>query len=207
MTAAILDVPQGDLGPLDPEHFVQLRQSRRRAKKIRGAVRFASISGWTTLLAGLLALPFAIGDGTVLALALALCAVGYHELALRKSLRRLDRGAPGALALNQVILAVVIIAYAAWQLVKATTGEGALSSAFAADPAIAAEPQLANITESLASLERTVMLAIYGGLIAGTVLMQGLGVRYYMSRRKHLCTFIAETPPWVLTLHRTGVMG
>ncbi|MEQ8769613.1 MAG: hypothetical protein RIB60_03780 [Phycisphaerales bacterium] len=206
MSVLTKDTPAGDLGPLSPEHFVQLRQSNRRARKLRGASRFASVSGWTTMFAGILTLPFAIGNGTLLALALALCAIGYHELALRRSLRKLEASAPGMLALNQLLLAGVLIGYAVWKLLNAEGGAGMISTAFA-DPAIANEPALANLTTQMESLQQTVVYGIYGGLILAVALVQGLAIRYYLSRRRHLRQFVSETPAWVITLHRAGVMG
>jgi len=206
MSVLTKDGPAGDLGPLSPEHFVQLRQSTRRARKLRGAARFASMSGWTTLVAGILTLPFAIGNGTLLALALALCAIGYHELALRRSLRKLEWSAPGMLALNQLLLGGVLVGYAAWKLANTGDGAGLISSAFA-DPAIASEPALANITSQMESLQQTVVFGVYGGMILAVAIVQGLAIRYYLSRRKHLRKFVSETPAWVITLHRAGVMG
>ncbi len=206
MSAMIKDLPEGDLGPLSPEHFVQLRQSNRRSRKLRATARFASISGWTTLVAGVATLPFALGNGVLFALAIALCGIGYHELALRGSLRRLDSSALGMLAFNQGVLACVIIAYAVWKLMHADGAPIGLPSAFA-DPAIANEPALANLNQSVESLQRTVLYAVYGGLIAATALVQGFAISYYLGRRRHLRRFLSETPAWVLTLHRGGIFA
>lgn len=212
MTPGVVDIPEGQLGPLDPEHFVQLRQAHRRARTLRRAERFAGFSGWTTFSIGLCALPFALGDGTALAIGIALVAVGYHELALRRRLRMLDRGAPAALAVNQLIMAAAIIAYAAWHLLDAL-GPGIIGPATAsAAPAVAGDPQVDELLAgagmpSMASMTRMLEVGLYASLIAGTIVFQGLAARYYHSRRKHMSAFLAETPGWVITLHRAGVMA
>jgi len=197
-------------GPLSPEHIVQLRQAHRKAKKLHRARRVAGTSGWTTLLLGVSMLPFGLGDSMTLALGVAFIAVGYHELALRPRLGQLDRGAPMSLAMNQVILGVLIIAYAAWQLVHGLTPtDPGPASALASDPAIANDPQLADLaglSETMEHLTKMVNLGVYGGLILGTLLVQGLTARYYASRRKHLDRFLAETPGWIINLHRARVL-
>ncbi|MEZ6317819.1 MAG: hypothetical protein R3B49_03550 [Phycisphaerales bacterium] len=198
------------LGPLSPEHVVQLRQAHRKAKKLHRARRIAGTSGWTTLLLGVCALPFGLADAMTLALGVAFIAVGYHELALRPRLSQLDRGAPMTLAMNQVILGIIIIAYAVWQLIQglSPTDPGP-ASALASDPAFASDPQLAQLaglSDTMERLTKMVNLGVYGGLIAGTLLVQGLTARYYASRRKHLDRFLAETPGWIINLHRARVL-
>lgn len=212
MTPGAVDIPDGQLGPLEPQHFVQLRQAHRRARKLRRAERFATFSGWTTFLIGLCALPFALGDGTALAIGIALVAVGYHELALRRKLRMLDRGAPTALAVNQLIMAAAIVVYAAWHLLAARAPGIAGPATASAAPAVTGDPQVDELLATsgmpdMAAMTRLLEVGLYGGLIAGTIVFQGLAARYYHSRRKHMNAFLAETPGWVITLHRAGVMA
>lgn len=209
MTAVAAEQHAG-LGPLSPEHIVQLRQAHRRAKKLHRARRAASFNGWVTLVLGITALPFGLGDSITLALAVALIAVGYHELALRPRLSQLERAAPWSLAMNQLVLAAIIIAYASWKLVTGLQHvDAGPASALASDPAIAGDPQLAELaglSDTMERLTRMVNLGVYGGLIVGTVLVQGLTARYYHSRRKHMDRFLAETPGWIINLHRARVL-
>ena len=46
----------------------------------------------------------------------------------------------------------------------------------------------------LEGLYKTVTLAMYGGVIALSVLFQGGNALYYFTRRRHVEDFIAETP-------------
>jgi len=46
-------------------------------------------------------------------------------------------------------------------------------------------------------------LLIYGGLILGTLLFQGLNAWYYFTRGKHVQTYLDATPSWIIDLQRT----
>ncbi len=72
--------------PLSASHLTDLRLAHRRSRPLRRAARVASLSGWSTLLLGLAAAPFAIGDLRTLALSLALIAIGFNELCARRAL-------------------------------------------------------------------------------------------------------------------------
>ena len=63
------------------------------------------------------------------------------------------------------------------------------------------DPQLIHVDEEAATK------SIYGGLIAGTLVFQGLNSFYYFTRRKHLEAYLIETPEWVVELQRRGVAG
>ena len=63
------------------------------------------------------------------------------------------------------------------------------------------------ILGSVEQLYEMISLGIYGGLIAGTLIFQGLNSLYYFTRRKHVEAYLRETPQWVVELQRHGVAG
>jgi hypothetical protein len=209
MSATAFDEPRVPtrFGPLDPAQVADLERAQKRAAKLRRVARVASLSGWTTLLFGLLALPFGLTSGVALALGLALVAVGYRELTLRSHLLRLDLAAPRALAVNQILLALVVCGYAGLQLAGHTPGQGAISTALANEPSLAGDPATERILQSVTGVENMIIWGVYGSLIAGTVVMQGLTARYYASRTRVLSDYLAETPGWVLELNRRGLLS
>ncbi|MEL6740250.1 MAG: hypothetical protein AAFP26_06310 [Planctomycetota bacterium] len=190
--------------PLTPEDVRTLERAVLLGAPLRKAERFASLSGWSTLLIGLLALPFSLGSAPVLALSLVLIATGFHELALRKRLARLDPGAPRWLALNQAILGGAIIAYA---ISKLLADPPALAeAALPAGSSLAAEPQIARVFDQAEQLTTLVHLAIYGALIAGTLLFQGWGVLSYLVRGARVRSLLRTAPPWVVDLRQRGIL-
>lgn len=194
-----------EYGPLTAEHVVQLRQAHRRARTLRSARRHASVSGYVTLVCGVLTLPFGLGNGALLALGIALIAIGYYELALRRRLSELVRSAPANLAVNQLMLCAVIGAYAVW-MIFAAVGTGPRPAAAAPELHSMLETQMGGSMPSLAEMERTVTVVFYSVLIVGTVLLQGLAAVYYFTRKRHMNRFLAETPGWIINLHQAGVM-
>jgi hypothetical protein len=118
-----------------------------------------------------------------------------------RRLKHLDLSAPRLLALNQLALAASLIAYAASQLWSASHGHSALASAAANDPA------LASALAPFQSLELTITLAVYGGLIAATIVAQGLTGVYYATRQKHMADYLAQTAPWIIAMQKAQAGG
>ena len=50
------------------------------------------------------------------------------------------------------------------------------------------------------------MLALYGSVIALSVIFQGGNALYYFTRRKHVEAYVAETPAWIRDL-QSGTTG
>jgi hypothetical protein len=63
-------------------------------------------------------------------------------------------------------------------------------------------PSLGNIS----NLYKTLAVAAYGALIAGSVIFQGLNALYYFTRARILRGYLEQTPPWVVELlrHQAG---
>jgi hypothetical protein len=58
----------------------------------------------------------------------------------------------------------------------------------------------------LADIPRQIAWLLYGGLIASTIIMQGLGMIYYATRARYLSDYLDKTPPWVIELNRSQPM-
>ncbi len=186
-------------GAISLEQLQAITVARHQGRKISRAAMVAAISGWTmaffaaiSLLTGLFSLPsFLLGIG--------LGVVAFVELRGARGLRAVDLNAPRTLALNQLGLLVLVIAYAGWGVVTALVGPGPYDEQIAAGGAIA---------ESLAPIDqltRTIKVAIYAAVIGGSVLAQGCGSAYYFSRRRHMTAYLQSTPKWVVeTLRATS---
>lgn len=170
-------------------------------RKVRRAAAVANFNGWAvaigagiTLLCGLTSL-----SSLILAGALGLAAA--MEFRGRAMLRRLDSGAPRHLAINQIFLGAAIALYCAWTISLALRGQGSLALASAGDPAV---------DEMLAPFQSMIMSATviaYGSAIALTLFIQGAAAWYYLSRRRHVEAFKAQTPAWIVDAYRSGALG
>ena len=171
-------------GVYTPEQRAKLQAM----KKVRRAVNVAGLSGWTTVVIGALALPFGIASMASLVLGSALVALGVHELRARNSLVRLHPGAPKRLAGHQLALGATIVVYASFMIFRTLAGETEMARV------VAEEPALGDMGGTIIALERVLNLAVYGTLIAGTVVIQSLMAWYHRSRA-----------PWVAACASLGV--
>ncbi len=192
--AAAPKTDQDHASPLNHKHLEELAKARKRAKKIRRAASVAAFSGWSTLGFGLLTLPFGIFSTVALLLGIALSIIGFVELKGRTQLLSFNPKALKHLALNQVAFACVLIAYAGWSLYSGLTSPSQIAS-------VAGTQGMAGL-ENIESLEHLLTLAIYGGLILGTIIFQGGAALYYATRSKYMRRYINNTPQWVLELQR-----
>lgn len=183
-------------GPLEPHHVEQVAQAHRRARPIRRAASFARLSGRTTLLCGLLAIPFGLASLTTLALGLALVWLGLNELHARRALLRLESDAPSRLGWNQILLAGVLVAYGAFGLWKHTGAESGLAAA------LASEPAFADLTARVEQVQRLAVNGVYGGVIVGAILFQGAAARFYFRRNRLLSRHLRDTEGWIVELQR-----
>lgn len=187
-------------GALSEQQLAAIAGGRHAARRIRRAVAVSRASAWTTgVLGGVTLLGILFGDISSLVLGAGLVIVAVREGRLSARLARLDTRAPGALALNQLALGVLIVAYALWQARAALASTG-LSSAAAPIGDAQVDAMLADI----GSLARSITIAFYlcvaivGGAGAGLMAL------YYRARRAPLDRFLAETPPWVVQVLRAA---
>jgi len=192
----------GLTNPLSDAHFDELRWASKRAKAIEKAVRYASFSGWTTLLAGALSLPFALGKPSMMIFALVIAGIGTRELTLCRSLRVLDSKAPKRLAINQVLLAASLSTYAIFMLMS-PAGEGMVESAMKTDPMLQSTPELSGMFDDMIQLEHLATAIMYVMMIVIAVFIQGGTAMYYLLKGSKLKKMHKETPDWAVRVYQT----
>lgn len=181
--------------PFSAAHRRELASARDRAKTIRKAARVASFNGWTTALIAVCSVPFALSDITTFAITIALSFVAFNEFRGRRRLLNFDPSAASLLGWNQLGLLAVIVAYSLWSLHTNTSDTGAVTAQLQSygdlDSVLGATG-----AGGFESLYKTITYAVYGGVIALSVIFQGGNAFYYFSRRRHIEDFNAETPEW-----------
>jgi hypothetical protein len=115
-----------------------------------------------------------------------------------RGLRRLDPAAAGSLGCNQLFLGAVLLVYAAFSLWNVYHGPNYILDQLRGSP----ELSMLGPIEQLAHL---VGLLIYGTLAAVAIFGQGGTAWYYVSRRKHIETYLRDTPPWIVDAQRAGM--
>lgn len=192
----------GLTNPLSDAHFDELRWASKRAKAIEKAVRYASFSGWTTLLAGALSLPFALGKPPMMIFAIVIAGIGTRELTLCRNLRVLDSKAPKKLAINQILLACALSTYAIFMLMS-PSGEGMVETAMKTDPMLQSTPELSGMFDELIQLEHVATALMYVMMIVIAIFIQGGTAMYYLLKGSKLKKMHKETPDWVVRVYQT----
>lgn len=192
----------GEVNPLSDAHLNQIKLASKRAKPIEKAIRYANFSGWTTLLAGALSLPFALGNLPMMIFALVIAGVGTRELTLRRQLMKLDLRAPKKLAINQLMLGSALITYALYMLI-ATPSKTLIESAMEADPVMQSTPELAGMMDDLIQLEQVATAMMYIAMILLAFVFQGSTALYYLLKSKKLKKMHKHTPDWVIKVYQT----
>ncbi len=188
-----------DDGAISPEQLHAITTAREQGRRISRAATVASVSGWTMAVFGAISLLGGLFSVPSLLLGLGLCVVAFVELRGAKRLRALDLAAPRSLALNQLGLLAVVIAYAAWGMVTAMVGPGPY------DEQLAAGGPIADSLAPLDNMTRVITVAFYAAVIGGSVVAQGCAAAYYYSRRRYMIAYLKKTPEWVVeTLHTTA---
>jgi hypothetical protein len=186
---------------LTPAQIQQVEQARQRATKVRRAATVATVDAWLSAIFTALTALSALFSPSAFLLATALAIITFNSFRGAKRLRACDPSAGRFLALNQIALACTLIVYAVTCIWSASHTATSLPTA------LAAEPSIAQMYGSIDCLMWVVSLAIYGGLILGTTLAQGLAAIYYATRAKHITAYLASTPAWVIQLQRAQTGG
>lgn len=181
---------------LSAEQLALIVEAQRRTRTLRRAAAYAAISGWTLAFFAFLSLLGGLSSAASLLLGIALAIVAYFEIRGSRALKRFDPGAPRQLGFNQIALCIIVVLYAGWQIFGAISGPGRYAQ-YANQP-----QQVTNMLESISNLERVVMVAVYGLLIVGTLIAQGIGAIYHFTRARHVRAFLQNTPRWTIEVLR-----
>ena len=179
--------PDGQMpdGPLNEHHYQQLALASDLAKPIHRAARVASFNGWTTAIIAALSLPFAASGWVALLVAVGLFIVAFFELRGRKQLLKFNPQAASQLGWNQIGLLTLVLVYCCWML-------------FGGASDIDANPELSQMLGAAGrEMYRTMVVAVYGTVIAVSLIVQGGNAAYYFTRRKCIDTYLKQTPQWV----------
>jgi membrane protease YdiL (CAAX protease family) len=153
-------------------------EQEKSARKVLSAARVARFNGWVLGISAVLSLLFALSSGMALVVGAGLAIVAWNELRGRKLLLRSDPRGPRLLGWNQLGLMGLLVAYCLWSIYAGLTGTNPELDALI--------KELEPMTGSIDDLQRTLTLVIYGGVIIGTIIFQGLNSLYYFTRTKHL---------------------
>lgn len=180
--------------PLTADQRHELSSAKQSAKKIRSAARVASFNGWSLGIAAAVSAPFALFSVIGLLMAVGLTVLSFNEFRGRTRLLRFDPSATQLLGWNQLALLVMIVGYCLWMLYAGLAGESSFVAQLEAQPELQAA--LGSMDE-MGELYSSLVVALYGSVIAATVVFQGLNALYYFSRRKYVEAYVHDTPEWV----------
>ena len=174
-----------------PRHLLAAQLAWR---PIRRAVRYATFDGWTLALFAALSVPCLVG-GTVVGLTVAvgLGVAAAVELWAVRRLRRLDERAVRVLVLNQLGLAIGVAAYAVWNLYLTRVDRGLMGMMI---------PQLHDAGPEAIDTARQMVTLLYASLAVIGPAFAGGAAWFYATRAKRLRAYLANTPAWVLQMHR-----
>ncbi len=192
MPPASTTAPNG--GPLSPEQQEELARANQRAKKVLGAAKVAAFNGWSIGVLAAITLLFALFSTTARVIGIGMAIVAWNEFRGGKLLRRFDRHGPRLLGRNQLGFMGLLIGYCLWSIHSTLT-----------NPLTEVEG-LEALAGATGDLVTNLTVAVYGGVILLSLLIQGLNARYYFARTKLLADYLRETPGWVINLQRSTSM-
>ena len=181
--------------PLSPLQYAQIGEAQVRCKRVRRATVVAAIDAWTSAIFAVGSLAMSIFSPMGILVGIGFCAVGFNSFRGLWLLKRMDLRGPRVLAVNQLLLAALVTAYSVYSMWDAIHNPGA------GDPMLN-DPTVKQALGDLQPLMLKLTLAVYGLMIVGTIVMQGLTAWYYASRRKYLAAYLNETPAWVIELQK-----
>lgn len=177
--------------PLTRDHFRILDEARRRARKVRRGASVARVSGWLTAVFAAITILGSLTSPVGLALGIGMAIVAWNEFRGSSLLLAFDARGPSRLATGQIILGVMLVAYA---------GAGLAGSILAPPAAPTPDPQ---VNEMLAEIDldglyRTLNIGMYTAVAISGLLVPGLTAFYYRTRAWGLRDFLGHAPPWAV---------
>ncbi len=177
--------------PLSQDQIAEIELGRRHARSVRRAATVASISGWSLAVFALATLASGVfGNWPDLAVGIALVGVAFNELKGADQLRTFDPRVPRRLALGQVLLGIVVAAYAAWNW-YAQSRRSPLDAYGGSTGSAEVDAMLVDITDSVTPI-------VWGSVAVVGLVTCWLTAAYYASKAKTVRVFRERTPAWVI---------
>jgi hypothetical protein len=177
-----------------------LQAAKQSLRKIRRAVTAARFEGYTVAICGGITFLSGIGSIANMLGGTVLTVIGIVEIIWAGRLGRLDPTAVRTLTINQLCLAALILLYAVWNL----HAEIANPASDLPDLSPSDAQALGEMDSSAMSLTHEVMVLLYGSMIAAAAAEAGMAA-YYHSRGALLQRYLADTPPWIVTMQKSGI--
>jgi hypothetical protein len=195
MTSAASNPPQ-----LSADNLRELQAAKQSLRKIRRAVSAARFEGYTVAICGGITFLSGMGSITDMLGGTVLTVIGIIEIIWAGRLGRLDATAVRTLTINQLCLAALILLYALWNLhAEISHPASDLPELSPSDAQV-----LGQMDSSAMGLTHEVMLLLYGSMIAAAAAEAGMAA-YYHSRGAYLQRYLADTPPWIISMQKSGV--
>jgi len=172
-------------------------QSNPLVRKIQRAASVALFNGCFTGICAFFSLTFGLaspffGPLSVVSLVVGvgLAIVAYNEFHGRKLIRNIDLRGPSRLGWNQVGFLTLIVGYCVWCIVNYLLNQEQYVAEAKAIPQIQEMEDLDVIT--VRGLLSLIVYSLYGGVIALSIVFQGLNALFYFRRRKFLEQYLGE---------------
>ncbi len=185
--------------PLTTAHFQEVARADKRAKLIRKAARVASFNGWTTAVIAALSAPFALFSIAGCLVTVVLSVVAWNEFRGQNRLNKFDPSAATLLGWNQLGFLLMILLYCGWMIFTGINDKDSFTAELNSNPELSG---LLGSSDQVGSLYELLVYAVYGTVIALSVIFQGLTALYYFTRRKHIEAYVRATPEWIRNLQR-----
>jgi hypothetical protein len=165
-----------------------LARAARLGRPLRRAARVARANGTAYAIFGSLNLAVAVaaGDLSGLVAGSALLGVGLFERQQATALHATAVGAPQRLAMAEISLLAMIVAYGSYKVVNP-------GSAGEADALLGG---INALDSDMASLVGAATRIVYGTLIAIALAYQGGMALYFLHQRALMERYLGEIPPW-----------
>jgi hypothetical protein len=192
-----MTLPASQSPQLTPQNLRELEAARWSLRKIRRAVSTARFEGFTVAIFGGLTAVCGIPSIGVILMGLVLTAIGVVEIVGGNRLRRLDLTAARILTFNQLLLALLILIYALWNLHAEMVHPLAQINS--------ADAQILGVSDApVFDLTHEVLIVVYLSLILAALIEASMAL-YYHRRGAFLRRYLAETPQWIVSMQKAGV--
>jgi len=182
---------------LTPQQLRELADARAAGKYVRRAIAVATFDGWALAAFAIVNCICGVADFQSMVIGLALGVMAYIEIRGASQLRRLDESAPRRLGINQVLLGLLLSAYAVWHIYEYLHGPSPYAALSQADP---------KVGKRFEDMFTSMAVGFYGCLIIFAIFAQGGAALFYFTREKYLKEYRLRTPAWILQMQRAGVM-